>query len=210
LCFSIIHINQLKMAFKYLIFAALVAYTQAVAIGVAAPLAYGGAYHAGYPAVAKVVAAPVAKVIAPEPYDAHPHYQFNYAVADPTTGDQKSQTETRDGDVVTGQYSLVEADGTRRIVDYTADPINGFNAQVRKEPLAAKAIVAAPVAKVIAPAYAHPVAAYAHPVAAAYAHPVAAAYAHPVAAAYAHPAAYSAYAHPVAAVAHPVATAIYH
>lgn len=37
-----------------------------------------------------------------------------------------------------GSYSLVEPDGTRRIVEYTADPVQGFNAVVHKEPLAAK------------------------------------------------------------------------
>jgi hypothetical protein len=149
--------------------------------------------YPAYPTVAKVaVAAPVvAKVVAPEPYDAHPHYNFNYAVNDPTTGDSKSQSETRDGDVVTGQYSLVEADGSRRIVDYTSDPINGFNANVRKEPLVAKAIVAAPVAKVIAPAYHAPIAAaYAHPIAGAYAHPIAHPYGYPAVAKIAAPAYY--------------------
>lgn len=41
-----------------------------------------------------------------------------------------------------------DPDGTRRTVDYTADPVNGFNAVVRKEPL-----VAAPaIAKIAAPA----------------------------------------------------------
>ncbi|XP_055531764.1 cuticle protein 7-like [Wyeomyia smithii] len=64
-------------------------------------------------------------------YD-HPKYAFNYGVADHTTGDVKSQHETRDGDVVKGQYSLVEPDGSVRTVDYTADPINGFNAVVSK------------------------------------------------------------------------------
>lgn len=39
-----------------------------------------------------------------------------------------------------GSYSLVEPDGTRRIVEYTADPVQGFNAVVRKEPLATKVI----------------------------------------------------------------------
>jgi len=63
--------------------------------------------------------------VQPEPYDAHPQYNFGYSVSDPTTGDQKSQTETRDGDVVSGQYSLVEPDGAVRTVTYTADPING-------------------------------------------------------------------------------------
>lgn len=38
----------------------------------------------------------------------------------------------REGDVVKGQYSLVEPDGSVRTVDYTADPINGFNAVVSK------------------------------------------------------------------------------
>ena len=65
--------------------------------------------------------------------DAHPQYSFSYDVHDSHTGDLKNQHETRDGDVVKGQYSLIEADGTRRIVDYTADDIHGFNAVVTKE-----------------------------------------------------------------------------
>ena len=99
--------------------------------------AYGGygaplAYHAP---VAKVFGAPaVAKVVAPEPYDAHPQYSFSYSVHDAVTGDNKDQHETRDGDVVTGQYQLVEPDGTLRTVDYTADPVNGFNAVVNRSP----------------------------------------------------------------------------
>ncbi|KAG8236746.1 hypothetical protein J437_LFUL017001 [Ladona fulva] len=63
---------------------------------------------------------------------AYPKYQFNYGVNDPHTGDIKNQWEERDGDVVKGSYSLHEADGTVRIVDYTADKINGFNAVVHK------------------------------------------------------------------------------
>ncbi|XP_050354891.1 larval cuticle protein A3A-like isoform X2 [Nymphalis io] len=108
--------------------------------------------------VAKVTAvAPVAK-LAVEEYDAHPQYSFAYDVQDGLTGDSKSQHETRDGDVVQGSYSVVDPDGTKRTVDYTADPHNGFNAVVRKEALSVK--VAAPVvAKVAAPvAYAAPVA----------------------------------------------------
>lgn len=42
------------------------------------------------------------------------------------TGDSKSQQESRSGDVVQGSYSLVEPDGTRRIVEYTADPVQGI------------------------------------------------------------------------------------
>ncbi|XP_045459176.1 larval/pupal rigid cuticle protein 66-like isoform X2 [Melitaea cinxia] len=66
---------------------------------------------------------------------------FAYNVADPYTGDYKSQVETRVGSNVQGQYSLLDADGTKRTVDYAADDFNGFNAVVRKDP----AVVATPV-----------------------------------------------------------------
>ncbi|XP_058456543.1 larval cuticle protein A2B-like [Malaya genurostris] len=65
-------------------------------------------------------------------YYSHPQYSFNYGVHDGLTGDVKSQVESRDGDVVKGQYSLVEPDGSVRTVDYTADDLNGFNAVVTK------------------------------------------------------------------------------
>ncbi|CAG7826650.1 unnamed protein product [Allacma fusca] len=71
-----------------------------------------------------------------EPADAYPQYSFSYNVNDPTTGDQKSQQESRDGDNVSGSYSLVEPDGSVRTVTYTADAVNGFNAVVEKTPLA--------------------------------------------------------------------------
>lgn len=63
---------------------------------------------------------------------APPKYAFKYGVNDFHTGDVKSQHETRDGDVVKGQYSLVEPDGSVRTVDYTADKHSGFNAVVHK------------------------------------------------------------------------------
>lgn len=53
---------------------------------------------------------------------------------------------------------MIESDGTRRVVDYTADPVNGFNAVVRKEPIAVAAKVIAPIAKIASPygsAYGH-------------------------------------------------------
>ncbi|XP_030747825.1 cuticle protein 19.8-like [Sitophilus oryzae] len=65
-------------------------------------------------------------------YHSHPKYAFKYGVSDPQTGDHKSQTEVRDGEVVKGQYSLVEPDGSIRTVNYVADPVNGFNAVVSK------------------------------------------------------------------------------
>ncbi|XP_071455823.1 adult-specific cuticular protein ACP-20-like [Hetaerina americana] len=64
---------------------------------------------------------------------AHPKYNFDYGVSDHKTGDNKNQWETRDGDVVKGSYSLHEADGTIRIVEYTADKHNGFNAVVKRQ-----------------------------------------------------------------------------
>ncbi|XP_077294270.1 uncharacterized protein LOC143916883 [Arctopsyche grandis] len=63
---------------------------------------------------------------------AYPKYEFDYGVADHHTGDIKSQKEVRDGGVVKGQYSLVEPDGSLRVVDYAADDIHGFNAVVKK------------------------------------------------------------------------------
>ncbi|XP_011862087.1 PREDICTED: larval cuticle protein A2B-like [Vollenhovia emeryi] len=187
------------MAFKFVVLAALIAAANAGVIA-SAPLAY-----AAGPAV---VAAPVAKAVVAKAVDAdfdpHPQYSYAYDVHDSLTGDAKSQQETRDGDIVQGSYSLLEADGTRRIVDYTADPVNGFNAVVRKEP------AAAPVAHVAhaAPlAYAAPVAKIATPVA--HVAPAAAplAYAAPVAKiatpiAHAAPITYASYAAPAPALAY--------
>nr|CAD7412592.1 unnamed protein product [Timema cristinae] len=91
------------------------------------PLAYstthGAQTHVSY--ITPLNAAPSAD------FDPHPQYSYAYDIQDALTGDSKSHHETRDGDVVKGSYSLVEADGTRRIVDYTADPVNGFNAVTR-------------------------------------------------------------------------------
>lgn len=76
-------------------------------------------------------------VAVPEPFDTHPQYNYGYSVSDALTGDSKTATETRDGDVVQGQYSLVEPDGAIRTVTYTSDPVNGFNAVVdRQAPVA--------------------------------------------------------------------------
>lgn len=58
-------------------------------------------------------------------FKAHPKYDFAYSVADPHTGDHKSQHESRDGDSVHGYYSLVQPDGSVRKVEYTADAHNG-------------------------------------------------------------------------------------
>ncbi|XP_055623354.1 histidine-rich glycoprotein-like [Toxorhynchites rutilus septentrionalis] len=67
-----------------------------------------------------------------EDYFSHPKYKFEYGVKDDHTGDHKTHWEHRDGDVVKGQYSLHDADGSERVVEYTADPHHGFNAVVKK------------------------------------------------------------------------------
>ncbi|TDG39272.1 hypothetical protein AWZ03_014308 [Drosophila navojoa] len=156
------------MAFKFIALFALVA---AASAGI---LPAAQVYHAA-PGVATYAApATVVKTIAPvaqhvitkaaEEYDPHPQYKYAYDVQDSLSGDSKSQVEERDGDVVRGEYSLVDADGYKRTVQYTADPINGFNAVVNREPLvkAVKTIAAAPVVahytapavvKTVAPAY---------------------------------------------------------
>lgn len=60
-------------------------------------------------------------------------YHFEYGVKDPHTHDVKSQHETSDGHGnVKGSYSLVEPDGSTRVVEYTADAEHGFNAKVKK------------------------------------------------------------------------------
>ncbi|XP_034121900.1 signaling mucin HKR1 isoform X6 [Drosophila guanche] len=94
--------------------------------------------HAPLPATAYLKSAPVAQPallkVVPEKhlehFDAHPRYAFEYAVNDPHTGDNKHQREERDGDVVKGEYSLVEPDGNVRTVKYYADWETGFHAEV--------------------------------------------------------------------------------
>ncbi|XP_017784713.1 PREDICTED: cuticle protein 19.8-like [Nicrophorus vespilloides] len=125
---------------------------------------YGGGHQASSyssinhgPTVVKTIApvahyAPVVKAIHQEVYpDAYPQYSFQYAVQDAHTGDSKNQHEERDGDVVKGYYTLVQPDGVTRIVHYTADAHNGFNAEVeyKGQPVVQKTFVA----KAIIPSY---------------------------------------------------------
>lgn len=65
-------------------------------------------------------------------YFHHPAYKYEYGVEDPKTKDSHSQWEHRDGDKVTGEYTLDEADGTKRIVKYSSDKHGGFTAHVER------------------------------------------------------------------------------
>ncbi|PSN37972.1 Cuticle protein [Blattella germanica] len=183
-------------------------FTALLAVAFAAP-GYAPAISVAHAPLA-VAHAPVAVAHAPVAVDhfAPAHYQFSYGVHDAHTGDVKEQSEQREGDTVQGHYSLVEPDGTRRTVHYTADPHNGFNAVVERQghaahpatPVVAHAPVLAHAAPVVAHAapvlsYAHaaPVARYAAPVAR-YAAPVVSYRAAPIAR-YAHAAPVVSYGH---------------
>lgn len=74
--------------------------------------------------------------VIPREHDPNPNYNFAYEVNDIHTGDIKSQSETKRGDIILGQYSLIQPDGVRRTVDYRADSHNGFIATVNNEPQA--------------------------------------------------------------------------
>ncbi|XP_063820997.1 cuticle protein 19-like [Ostrinia nubilalis] len=111
-----------------------------VQIAHAAPVVHAAPIHAA--PVHAIHAAPVHAIhAAPAHHEdhyvdeyAHPKYGYSYSVEDPHTGDHKSQHEERDGDVVKGEYSLLQPDGSFRKVTYTADHHNGFNAVVHNSP----------------------------------------------------------------------------
>ncbi|XP_072949873.1 uncharacterized protein [Epargyreus clarus] len=65
-------------------------------------------------------------------FNPNPQYSFSYGVHDKHTGDSKSAHETRDGGVVRGFYSFMDADGKQRTVRYTADDKQGFRATVQR------------------------------------------------------------------------------
>lgn len=95
-------------------------------------------------------------------YDDEPaQYEYGYTVHDDHTGDYKSQTEKRDGDTVHGRYEIVDPDGYKRIVEYTADAHHGFNAVVTREPTDIK--IVQPVQKVVQKVIAEPVKYFAKP-----------------------------------------------
>lgn len=67
------------------------------------------------------------------PQELEPSYNFAYEVNDYSSGDIKSQTESRSGDTILGQYSLLQPDGVKRTVDYRADDLYGFRATVQND-----------------------------------------------------------------------------
>ncbi|XP_055856312.1 cuticle protein-like isoform X2 [Episyrphus balteatus] len=151
------------MAFKFVLAFALVAVASAGYVP--QPQVYHAAPVAHTVAVAQAPQHILTKSV--EEYDPHPQYNVAYNVHDSITGDVKSQSESRDGDVVNGEYSLIDADGYKRTVSYSADAEHGFNAVVNRVPIhegehAAHAPAQA-VVKHLSPVHAAPSHTYAAP-----------------------------------------------
>jgi outer membrane biosynthesis protein TonB len=64
----------------------------------------------------------------------NPSYQFGFDVKDDEFTNYQNRKEQREGNVIKGSYSVVDADGFIRTVSYTADPKEGFKAEVVREP----------------------------------------------------------------------------
>merc|ERR1712083_477277 len=82
------------------------------------------AVHAVSPAVTEV------RLVKQENNKVPAQYNIGYSITDSVTGDSKSRQESRDGDAVTGSYSVADPDGRIRTVTYTADALHGFQATV--------------------------------------------------------------------------------
>ncbi|CAH0545636.1 unnamed protein product [Brassicogethes aeneus] len=70
----------------------------------------------------------------PEEYDHNPSYQFGFDVKDDLYTNYQNRKEQREGNKITGSYSVVDSDGFVRTVTYTADPKEGFKAEVTRQP----------------------------------------------------------------------------
>ncbi|KAF6204963.1 hypothetical protein GE061_019130 [Apolygus lucorum] len=70
----------------------------------------------------------------PEDFDPNPQYQFGFDIKDDEFTNYQQRKEQREGDKISGSYSVVDADGYIRTVKYTADPLEGFKADVVREP----------------------------------------------------------------------------
>lgn len=69
-----------------------------------------------------------------EDYDPNPSYQFGFDVKDDEYTNYQNRKEQREGNVIKGSYSVVDSDGFIRTVTYTADPKEGFKAEVSRQP----------------------------------------------------------------------------
>lgn len=67
-------------------------------------------------------------------FDHNPNYQFGFDVKDDEFTNYQNRKEQREGNVIKGSYSVVDSDGFIRTVTYTADPKEGFKAEVSRQP----------------------------------------------------------------------------
>merc|ERR1719206_348602 len=81
-------------------------------------------------AVHQVPAVTEVRLVQAEKADPPAQYNFGYSITDSVTGDSKTRQESRDGDAVSGSYSVADPDGRIRTVTYTADDVHGFQATV--------------------------------------------------------------------------------
>jgi hypothetical protein len=128
------------MAFKFVALFALIAVASAIP-----------QHYYQQPALVKSYQPAVVKKIAYEEPEAPANYDFEYSVHDDHTGDVKSHQEVAKDGNVEGYYTLIDADGYRRVVHYTASHEQGFVAKVEREPLQGQKIAQAVVQKYVAP-----------------------------------------------------------
>nr|QWW34791.1 cuticular protein CPR12611 [Trypoxylus dichotomus] len=69
-----------------------------------------------------------------EEYDTPASYKFGFDVTDDQNTNYQNRQEQRDGNKISGSYSVVDSDGFIRTVTYTADPKEGFKAEVVRKP----------------------------------------------------------------------------
>lgn len=63
-------------------------------------------------------------------FQSNPNYQFGFDVKDDLYTNYQNRKEQREGGRIQGSYSVVDSDGFVRTVKYTADPKEGFKAEV--------------------------------------------------------------------------------
>lgn len=64
-------------------------------------------------------------------FQANTSYQFGFDVKDDYFTNYQNRKEQKENGKITGSYSVVDSDGYIRTVTYTADPKEGFKAEVK-------------------------------------------------------------------------------
>ncbi|XP_025418906.1 cuticle protein 19.8 [Sipha flava] len=79
-------------------------------------------------------------------------YQFSFDISDDESTNYHNRKEQRDGEKISGSYSVVDSDGFIRTVTYTADPEEGFKAEVSREPTNIQVKIPSPAPQQASPA----------------------------------------------------------